>query len=90
PVFWSGQVNDRTTQGPLLYNNEPFSNRGITVLDFTGSAFSPNGRSVWASFVKDCGENAFTDPNCTSRWPATNPGLPQDGFASRLVWQTAP
>ena len=83
PVFWSGQVNSPTR--PLLYNTTT-SNMGVTVLDFTGSAFSPDGRSVWASFVQDCGANLLTDPNCTSRWPGTNPGNPQDGFAGRLVW----
>jgi len=86
PVFWSGQVNHRADQGPLLYNVTPPVNMGVTVLDFTGSAFSPDGRSVWASFVRDCGDSLVTDPNCSSRYPETNPGNPQDGFAGRLVW----
>jgi hypothetical protein len=95
PTFWTGQVN--SPDRPLLYNvplvaGAPFgasrSNIGITVLDFIGGAISPDGRSVWASFVQDCGPDMLTSPECTSRWPATNPGDPQDGFAGRLVWHT--
>jgi hypothetical protein len=55
-------------------------------LDIMGGAMSPDGLSVWGSFVQDCGTNLATDPNCQSRWPQTNPGNPQDGFAGRLVW----
>lgn len=92
PIFWSGQVND--PKRPLLYNSTktigPFgstpSNMGITVLDIMGGALSPDGRSVWGSFVQDCGTNLVTDPNCQARLPQTNPGDPQDGFAGRLVW----
>jgi hypothetical protein len=92
PVFWSGQVND--PKRPLLYNSaNPIgpvgttpSNMGITVLDIMGGALSPDGRSVWGSFVQDCGTNLLTDPNCQKRLPQTNPGNPQDGFAGRLVW----
>ena len=51
-----------------------------------GGALSPDGQSVWGSFVQDCGTNLLTDPNCQSRLPQTNPGDPQDGFAGRLVW----
>src|SRR5206468_2360346 len=84
PVFWSGQVNSPTR--PLLYNTTPPVNQGVTILDFIGGAFSPDGRSIWASFVQDCGTSLVTDPNCTSRYPQTDPGNPQDGFAGRLVW----
>jgi hypothetical protein len=92
PIFWSGQVND--PKRPLLYNSinpiGPFgttpSNMGITVLDIMGAALSPDGRSAWGSFVQDCGTNMVTDPHCQARWPQTNPGNPQDGFAGRLVW----
>ena len=84
PLFWSGQVNSPTR--PLLYNNGPLSNIGVTVLDFIGGALSHDDRSVWASFVQDCGDNMFLSPECQRRWPGTNPGDPQDGFASRLVW----
>jgi hypothetical protein len=83
PVFWSGQVNSPTR--PLLYNT-PGANMGITVLDIMGGAMSPDGLSVWGSFVQDCGTNLATDPKCQSRWPQTNPGNPQDGFAGRLAW----
>jgi hypothetical protein len=86
PVFWSGQVNSPSR--PLLYNT-PGANMGLTVLDIMGGALSPDGRSVWGSFVQDCGTNLLTDPNCQSRLPQTNPGDPQDGFAGRLVWPTA-
>jgi hypothetical protein len=82
PVFWSGQVNSPTR--PLL-TNAPGVNMGLTVLDFAGGAFSPDGRSVWGAFVRDCGTSLVTDPNCTSRYPNTH--HPQDGFAGRLVWQ---
>jgi hypothetical protein len=96
PVFWSGQVND--PKRPLLYNSAmPIgpvgttpSNMGITVLDIMGGALSPDGRSVWGSFVQDCGTNLVTDPNCLSRLPQTNPANPQDGFAGRLVWPPTP
>jgi len=83
PVFWSGQVNSPTR--PLL-TNATGVNQGITIMDFKGGAFSPDGRSVWASFVQDCGTSLLLDPNCSSRSPAYNPGNPQDGFAGRLVW----
>ena len=59
PVFWSGQVNSPSR--PLLYNT-PGANPGVTVLDFIGGAFSPDGRSVWASYVQDCGTSMLTDP----------------------------
>ena len=83
PVFWSGQVNNPNR--PLLFNTTG-ANTGITVLDFNGGALSPDGRSVWASFVQDCGTNMLTDPNCQSRWPQDHPADPDDGFAGRLVW----
>src|SRR2546422_10156205 len=57
PVFWSGQVNTLSGK-PLLYNTTPgvyIFPMGLTVLDFIGGAFSPDGRSTWASFVQDCG-----------------------------------
>ena len=82
PVFWSGQVNNPSK--PLL-TNATGVNIGLTVLDFTGGAFSPDGRSVWGAFLQDCGTSLVTDPNCTSRYPNTH--HPQDGFAGRLVWQ---
>jgi hypothetical protein len=85
PVFWSGQVNTRSGR-PLLYNTQTSGNIGITVLDFNGGAWSPDGVSVWGSWVQDCGANALTDPNCTKRLPKINPANPDDGFAGRLVW----
>lgn len=84
PVFWSGQVNDPAH--PLLYNTSTDGNIGLTVLDIMGGAFSPDGRSVWGSFVQDCGANVATDSNCQNRLPTTNPTNPDDGFAGRLVW----
>jgi hypothetical protein len=90
PVFWTGQVNDRNR--PLVYNTltewgvGQSSLNGLTVLDFIGGAFSPDGRSVWASFVQSCGADVRTDPNCIKRFPTINPNTPQDGFAGRLVW----
>jgi hypothetical protein len=84
PVFWSGQVNSLTR--PLLYNVQTSGNIGLTVLDFNGGAFSPDGRSVWGSWVQDCGANIITDQNCLNRLPTTSPGNPDDGFAGRLVW----
>jgi hypothetical protein len=79
-VFWTGQVNDPTRH--LLTGVD----QGLTVTDIIGGALSPDGRSVWGSWVQDCG-NARTDPSCLSRLPGTNPLLPQDGFAGRLVWR---
>jgi hypothetical protein len=87
PVFWSGQVN--SPKRPLLFNTKTSGNIGITVLDFNGGAWAPDGRSVWGSWVQDCGANAATDPNCTKRYPKINPGNPDDGFAGRLVWPPA-
>jgi hypothetical protein len=84
PVFFSGQLNSPTR--PLLYNTTTDGNIGITVLDIMGGALSPDGRSVWGSFVQDCGANVATDTNCQSRVPATNPTNPDNGFAGRLVW----
>jgi hypothetical protein len=85
PVFWSGQVNTLSGR-PLLYNTPTDGNIGVTVLDFNGGAWSPDGGSIWGSWVQDCGANVATDPNCTRRYPKTNPGNPDDGFAGRLVW----
>lgn len=87
PVFWSGQVNDPSQ--PLLYNTMTDGNPGLTVLDFNGGALSPDGRSAWGSWVQDCGTNILTSPACLSRLPGTNPGLPENGFAGRLVWPPA-
>jgi hypothetical protein len=84
PVFWSGQVN--SPGRPLLYNTTADGNIGITVLDIKGGALSPDGRSVWGSYVQDCGDNIVTAPDCQKRYPGTNPGNPDDGFAGRLVW----
>jgi hypothetical protein len=86
PIFWSGQVNSPSR--PLLYNTETDGNIGLTVLDIMGGALSPDGRSVWGSFVQDCGANIVTDPSCSSKIPQTNPGDLDDGFAGRLVWPT--
>ena len=83
PTFWSGQVN--ATDRPLLFNTGT-SNIGITILDFIGGAFSPDGRSVWASYVQDCGENILLSAECQSHWPGVKPGQAQYGFAGRLVW----
>jgi hypothetical protein len=82
PLFWTGQVNDPNRH--LLTGVDI----GLTVTDIIGGALSPDGRSVWGSWVQDCG-NALTDPSCLSRLPGTNPALPQDGFAGRLVWHTS-
>jgi hypothetical protein len=87
PVFWSGQVN--STDKPLLYNTQTSGNIGITILDFNGGAWAPDGRSVWGSWVQDCGANLLTDPGCTERYPGINPADPEDGFAGRLVWPGA-
>lgn len=84
PIFWSGQVNP--DGHPLLYNTTTDGNIGITVLDFNGGAWSPNGQSIWGSWVQDCGTNIATSPGCTSRYPAINPADPENGFAGRLVW----
>jgi hypothetical protein len=80
PIFWTGRASDPAK--PLLAG----ANIGITVTDFNGGAWSPDGRSAWGSWVQDCGTNAVTDPNCQSRIPTTNPANPSDGFAGRLVW----
>ncbi|HEX4864401.1 MAG TPA: hypothetical protein VFV02_10025 [Acidimicrobiales bacterium] len=84
PVFWSGEVNN--PGHPLLYNATTDGDIGITVLDFNGGALSPDGLSAWGSWVQDCGTNIATSPNCQSRLPGTNPGLPENGFAGRLAW----
>ena len=79
PVFWSGQVNHRADAGAAAVQHRPRpSNMGVTVLDFTGSAFSPNGRSVWASFVQDCGDNILTST------PTARAAVPTGGDQS---WQ---
>jgi hypothetical protein len=64
----------------LFYNRTADGNPGITVLDIMGGAFSPDGRSVWGSFVQDCGPNVAT-PGCQSRLPQTNPADRDNGFA---------
>jgi hypothetical protein len=87
PVFWSGQVNNPNR--PLLYNTQTSGNIGLTILDFNGGAWAPNGNSVWGSWVQDCGLNLATSPTCTSRYPSINPADPEDGFAGRLVWPTS-
>jgi hypothetical protein len=87
PLFWSGQVN--SPKRPLLYNTTTDGNPGVTVLDFIGGALSPDGGSAWGSWVQDCGTNIVTSPSCQSRYPGTNPGNPDDGFAGRLVWPSA-
>ena len=79
PLFWTGQVNDPSRH--LLTGVDI----GLTVTDIIGGALSPDGLSVWGSWVQDCG-TALTDASCLSRLPGTNPALPQDGFAGRLVW----
>jgi hypothetical protein len=84
PVFWSGQVNKDGK--PLLYNTRTDGNIGITVLDFNGGAWSPDGKTVWGSWVQDCGANFASDASCQSRYPHTNPGNPDDGYAGRLTW----
>jgi len=84
PVFWSGQVN--RDGNPLLYNTRTSGNIGITVLDFNGGAWSPDGMTVWGSWVQDCGANFASDASCQSRYPHTNPGNPDDGYAGHLSW----
>ena len=84
PLLWSGQVNNPNR--PLLYNTPTDLNAGITVEDFNGGAWAPDGQSVWGSWVQDCGANILTGPNCQSRLPSHAPTNPTDGFAGRLVW----
>jgi len=84
PVFWTGQVNDPSI--PLLYDTATNGNTGITVLDFNGGAWNPDGSSVWGSWLQECGANIVTDQTCVRRLPTTAPTNPTDGFAGRLVW----
>lgn len=86
PTFWSGQVNPYGH--PLLYNTTTDGNIGVTVLDFNGGAWAPNGDSVWGSWVQDCGSNIATSPGCTSRYPAISPNHPDNGYAGRLFWSS--